>query len=54
MQQKYISDLIEYLENIKKEEGDLELYKMFNEPIFCLGDLASLNEELECLEFNVV
>lgn len=52
-EQKYISDLINRLQDIQRKYGDLEIYKVFNEPITDIDDLLSVNEECEIVEFQM-
>ena len=45
---KSLSELIEYLENIKEEHGDVAVYKIFREDIEDFSDIFSL-ERWVCL-----
>ena len=39
---KSLSELIEYLENIKEEHGDIEVYKIFRERIEDFSEIISM------------
>ena len=40
---KSLSELIEYLENIKEEHGDVAVYKIFREDIEDFSDIITVN-----------
>lgn len=42
---KSLSELIEYLENIKEEHGDVEVYKIFRENIEDFSDIITVNSD---------
>ena len=44
---KSLSELIEYLENIKKEHGDVAVYKIFREDIEDFSDIITVNNNDE-------
>ena len=44
---KSLSELIEYLENIKEEHGDVEVYKIFREDIEDFSDIITVNNSDE-------
>ena len=41
---KSLSELIEYLENIKEEYGDVEVYKIFREYIEDFSDIITVDD----------
>ena len=44
---KSLSELIEYLENIKEEHGDVEVYKIFRENIEDFSDIITVDNSDE-------
>ena len=44
---KSLSELIEYLENIKEEHGDVEVYKIFREDIEDFSDIITVDNSDE-------
>ena len=44
---KSLSELIEYLENIKEEHGDVAVYKIFGENIEDFSDTITINNSDE-------
>ena len=42
-----LSELIEYLENIKGDHGDVEVYKIFREDIEDFSDIITINNSDE-------
>lgn len=44
---KSLSELIEYLENIKGDHGDIEVYKIFRENIEDFSDIITINNSDE-------
>ena len=44
---KSLSELIEYLENIKEEHGDVAVYKIFREDIEDFSDIITVNNSDE-------
>lgn len=44
---KSLSELIEYLENIKEEYGDVEVYKIFREDIEDFSDIINVDNSDE-------
>ena len=44
---KSLSELIEYIENIKEEHGDAEVYKIFREDIEDFSDIITVNNSDE-------
>ena len=44
---KSLSELIEYLENIKEEHGDVEVYKIFREDIEDFSEIITVDNSDE-------
>ena len=44
---KSLNDLIEHLENIKEEHGDVAVYKIFREDIEDFSDIITVNNSDE-------
>ena len=44
---KSLSELIEYLENIKEEHGDVAVYKIFRENIEDFSDIITVDDNGE-------
>lgn len=47
MYTKSLSELIEYLENIKEEHGDIEVYRIFRENIEDFSDIINVDNSDE-------